>query len=105
MCSFQKTLVKEATAKASGRAAEQKRRRFIWAEHPCQVSPGSGYRSRHPGGSPTHKRRRLRPGILNRIAAPSRWCQKLASGVPAGRQGPRSAAASLLELSTSSAGP
>lgn len=104
MCSFQRTLVKQATEKASRCVVEQKRRRYIWAEHPCQVSPGSGYRARLPGGSPTHKHRRLRPGILNRIAAPSRWCQKLASGVPAGRQGPRSAATSLLVLSTSGAG-
>ncbi len=38
MCSFQRTLVKEATSKASGRAVGQKRRRFIWAERPSPAA-------------------------------------------------------------------
>lgn len=38
MCSFQRTLVKEATAKARGRAAGQKQTRVIWVEHPSPDS-------------------------------------------------------------------
>lgn len=38
MCSFQRTLIKEATAKASGRAAGQMQTRAVWAEHHSPVA-------------------------------------------------------------------
>lgn len=49
MCSFQRTLVKEATAKASGRAAGQKQTRAGWAEHHSPVAT----REWAPGVLPT----------------------------------------------------
>lgn len=63
---------------------------------PCQVPSGSGYRACCPRRFLICEPCQLRPAILDRIAAPSRWCQKLASGVPAGRQGPGSTSASPL---------
>lgn len=104
VCSFQRTLVKEATAKAPRRAAGQKQTRVIWAEHPSPVAATDWESGVLPAKVPDTRTRQLRPARIEPIAAPSRWYQKLTSGVPARRQGPRPAPASPLAVSTSSTG-